>query len=139
MNLLANGQVLIQDGGNPSYSSSVFTLSPHTNTGSYVNGSWNSTGSLHETRLFYSTVTLPDGRIFAIAASGTKPLSRLDCNLTRKTTEELVGLLNHSIFLYYDLAAKVHCLFLIVRNVDGGRLEAVGLGQRLEHCVDLSG
>src|SRR5579862_2559899 len=52
MNLLGNGQVLIQDGGNPGYSSSVFTLSPQNNTGSYVNGSWNATGSLHETRLF---------------------------------------------------------------------------------------
>jgi hypothetical protein len=66
MNLLPNGQVLIQDGGNPGYSSSVFTLSPQTNTGSYINGAWAGTGSLHETRLFYSTVTLPDGRIFAI-------------------------------------------------------------------------
>src|SRR5262249_3314170 len=37
-----------------------------------------------------------NGRIFAIAPPGTRPLSRLDCNLTRKTTEELVGLLNHS-------------------------------------------
>lgn len=48
-----------------------------------------------------------NGRIFAIAAPGTKPLSRIDCNLTRKTTEELVALLNHSNTWYRRRARRL--------------------------------
>ena len=48
-----------------------------------------------------------NGRIFAIAPPGTKPLSRLDCNLTRKTSEELVGLLNHSNIWYRRRARRL--------------------------------
>ena len=66
MMLLSNGNVLVQNGSNPPPSSSVYQLSPQTNTGSYVNGSWASTGSLNESRLFFTTAMLPDGRIFGI-------------------------------------------------------------------------
>ena len=48
-----------------------------------------------------------NGRIFAIAPPGTKPLSRLDSNLTGKTTEELLGLLNHSNTWYRRRARRL--------------------------------
>jgi hypothetical protein len=72
MMLLPNGKVLVQDGSNPPPSSSTFLLSPQTNTGSYVNGAWSGTGNMNESRLFFSTVTLPDGRIFGIGGEYPK-------------------------------------------------------------------
>jgi len=68
MNLLSNGSVLIQDGQNPSGANSTgeFILSPQTNTGSFVNGSWSGTGSLNQARVFASSAVLPDGRVFVI-------------------------------------------------------------------------
>ena len=72
MMLLSNGTVLVQNGSNPPPSSSVSILSPQANTGSYVNGAWASTGGLNESRLFFSTATLPDGRIFAIGGEYPK-------------------------------------------------------------------
>jgi hypothetical protein len=71
MMLLPNGKVLVQDGSNPPPSASVSLLAP-TNSGSYVNGVWSNTGSLNESRLFFSTVTLPDGRIFGIGGEYPK-------------------------------------------------------------------
>lgn len=65
MMLLGNGNVLVENGSNPPPSSSVYLLSPNSSS-DYVNGSWNSTGSLNESRLFFSTAMLPDGKIFAI-------------------------------------------------------------------------
>ena len=72
MNLLSNGSLLIQNGSNPPPSNLTFTLTPQASTGSYVNGVWASTGNLNEARLFYSTATLPDGRIFAIGGEYPK-------------------------------------------------------------------
>jgi putative heme-binding domain-containing protein len=48
-----------------------------------------------------------NGRIFAIAASGTPSPAQLDCDLTRKTTEELFGLLNHSNVWYRRKARRL--------------------------------
>jgi len=72
MMLLSDGRVLVQNGSNPPPSASVFTLSPQTNTGSYVNGVWAGTGNLNESRLFFTTATLPDGKIFAIGGEYPK-------------------------------------------------------------------
>ncbi len=76
MMLLSNGSVLIQDGLNsnsaPGQSPNFFQLSPQTNTGSYVNGAWSGTGSMSEKRLFFSTATLPDGRVFAVGGEYPK-------------------------------------------------------------------
>jgi putative heme-binding domain-containing protein len=48
-----------------------------------------------------------NGRIFVIAASGTPSPAQLDCDLTRKTTEELIGLLNHSNVWYRRKARRL--------------------------------
>ena len=68
MMLLSNGTVLVQDGlnSNGSYSNSIYNLSPQANTGSYVNGGWSGLQAMKETRLFFTTATLPDGKIFAV-------------------------------------------------------------------------
>jgi hypothetical protein len=72
MMLLSDGSVLVQDGKNTNngnaggQSASIFKLSPQVNTGSYVNGAWSGLQSMNEARLFFTTATLPDGRIFAV-------------------------------------------------------------------------
>jgi putative membrane-bound dehydrogenase-like protein len=48
-----------------------------------------------------------NGRIFSIAAPGVKPLAQLDCNLTRKTGDELLALLNHSNTWYRRKARRL--------------------------------
>jgi hypothetical protein len=65
---LSDGTLLVQNGLNTSAqagSSSFSRLSPQAGTGSYVNGVWSNTGSMNETRLFFPTAVLPDGRVFA--------------------------------------------------------------------------
>lgn len=66
MMLESNGTVMVQDGSNPPPSSSIYNLAPQANTGSYVNGTFSQLPSMNQSRLFFSTATLPDGRIFAI-------------------------------------------------------------------------
>lgn len=65
MMLLSDGSVLVQGGSNAA-TSTIFKLTPEPNTGSYVNGAWSDIDDLNEGRLFYTTTTLPDGRVFAI-------------------------------------------------------------------------
>jgi len=63
-----------------------------------------------------------NGRIFSIAASGTKPLSQVDCNLLRKTPDELVALLKEPNIWYRRKARRL----LSERHV---RPAAIGLRQ----------
>ena len=63
MLLLADGTVMAQNvGGNAWY-----RLSPDIH-GSYVNGSWTTLASMHNTRQFYSSAVLRDGRVFVAGA-----------------------------------------------------------------------
>jgi putative membrane-bound dehydrogenase-like protein len=48
-----------------------------------------------------------NGRIFAISARGAKPVARHDCDLTTKTSDELVALLNHSSVWYRRKARRL--------------------------------
>jgi putative membrane-bound dehydrogenase-like protein len=48
-----------------------------------------------------------NGRIFAIGSAGSKPLSQFDCNLTRKTNDELVGMLSRSNVWYRRKARRL--------------------------------
>ncbi len=70
--LLSNGSVLVQNGSNPPPSANMFLLSPQANTGSYVNGAWSPTGSMNESRLFFSTDMLPNGNVFAVGGEYPK-------------------------------------------------------------------
>jgi len=58
MLLLPDGTVMAADGGN-----SWFRLTPDLN-GNYVNGSWTTLASMHDSRLYYSSQVLRDGRVF---------------------------------------------------------------------------
>ena len=48
-----------------------------------------------------------NGRIFSIAAPGTKPLARVDCNLVGKSSDELLALLNDSNIWYRRKARRL--------------------------------
>ena len=72
MMLLSDGSILIQNGSNPPPSASFFKLSPQANTGSYVNGSWSGGGTMNEARLFFSTVMMPNGNVFAVGGEYPK-------------------------------------------------------------------
>jgi hypothetical protein len=58
MILLSDGTVFATDGGD-----SWFRLTPDQH-GSYVNGTWTKAASMHDTRLYFSSDVLPDGRVF---------------------------------------------------------------------------
>src|SRR5205814_7809765 len=60
MLLLSDGTVMA---ANSSVSSAWYQLTPDRN-GSYVNGSWSPLAAMHDTRLYYSSAVLTDGRVF---------------------------------------------------------------------------
>jgi hypothetical protein len=69
MLLLPDGTVMAADAGGNAW----YRLSPD-NHGSYVNGTWTTLASMHDTRLYYSSDVLTDGRVFVAGAeygSGT--------------------------------------------------------------------
>ena len=60
MLLLSDGTVMAANSGT---SSTWYQLTPDRN-GSYVNGTWSVMASMHDTRLYYSSDVLTDGRVF---------------------------------------------------------------------------
>src|ERR1017187_4038316 len=60
MLLLADGTVMA---ANSSTSSNWYRLTPDIH-GSYANGTWSTLASMHDTRLYYSSDVLTDGRVF---------------------------------------------------------------------------
>lgn len=69
MRLLSDGTVLCQQ----SNSTNWFRLTPDAN-GSYVNGTWTTLAPMHDSRLYFSSQLLRDGRVFVAGAeygSGT--------------------------------------------------------------------
>ena len=60
MLLLPDGTVMT---ANPGTSSSWYRLTPDIH-GSYANGTWTTLASMHDTRLYYSSEVLRDGRVF---------------------------------------------------------------------------
>jgi len=60
MLLLSDGTVMAANSGT---SSAWYQLTPDRN-GSYVNGTWSTLASMHDTRLYYSSDVLTDGRVF---------------------------------------------------------------------------
>ncbi len=58
MLLLSDGTVMAADGGN-----SWFRLTPDLH-GSYINGTWSTLASMNDSRLYYSSQVLRDGRVF---------------------------------------------------------------------------
>src|SRR5690242_2717224 len=59
MLLLSDGTVLAANAGGNGW----FQLTPD-GRGSYVNGTWRTLASMHDTRLYYSSAVLRDGRVF---------------------------------------------------------------------------
>ncbi len=66
-----------------------------------------------------------NGRIFSIAAPGVKSLAQLDCNLTGKSTGELVALLNHSNTWYRRKARRLLAERHAIQAVDALRQTAM--------------
>jgi|GEM_PF-3499000 len=64
MQLLSNGSVLVH-GGSGGASNSFYVLTPDA-SGNYANGTWTTTGSMNEPRLFYTSAVLPSGKVFAV-------------------------------------------------------------------------
>src|SRR5258708_34634508 len=60
MVLLPDGTVMAQ---NSNSSSTWYRLTPDSQ-GHYVNGTWTTLASMHDSRLYYSTQVLIDGRVF---------------------------------------------------------------------------
>ncbi len=63
MMLLANGTVMGQLGGDVGWA----VLTPNA-SGSYINGTWSTIASMHDTRQYYSSQVLQDGRVFIAGA-----------------------------------------------------------------------
>ena len=59
MLLLSDGTVMAANAGGKAW----YQLIPD-NRGSYINGTWQTLGSMHDTRLYYSSAVLRDGRVF---------------------------------------------------------------------------
>ena len=64
MLLLSDGTIMATD-GNDAVSKSWYKLTPDS-TGSYANGTWTTLASMHQTRLFFGSAVLPDGRVFVV-------------------------------------------------------------------------
>lgn len=62
MLLLSDGTVMAADGNN-----SWYRLTPDSH-GSYANGTWTTLASMHDTRLYYSSQVLTNGRVFIAGA-----------------------------------------------------------------------
>ena len=63
MLLLSDGTVMAQNGGNSAW----FKLTPDIH-GSYVNGTWTTLASMHDTRLYGASQVMPDGNVFIAGA-----------------------------------------------------------------------
>ena len=63
MLLLSDGTVMAQQGG----SNTWYKLTPDS-SGSYVNGTWSTLASMHDTRLYGSSGVMSDGRVFIAGA-----------------------------------------------------------------------
>jgi plastocyanin/regulation of enolase protein 1 (concanavalin A-like superfamily) len=63
MLLLSNGTVMSQLGGGTDWA--IFTPDA---SGSYINGTWSRLSSMHDTRTYYSSQVLQDGRVFIAGA-----------------------------------------------------------------------
>jgi hypothetical protein len=61
MTLLSNGTVMAQGGGTVN---TMYKLTPDA-SGSYINGTWSTLAPMHNTRLYYGSNVLPDGRVYA--------------------------------------------------------------------------
>jgi hypothetical protein len=62
MLLLSDGTVMAQGGG---IANTWHKLTP-TSSGSYVDGTWSDLASMHQTRLYYGSSVLTDGRVFVV-------------------------------------------------------------------------
>src|SRR4051812_44536459 len=72
---LSDGTVMeagFTDPGNAVGSTDWFTLKPD-NAGSYITGSWGPSSRMNTSRLFFPTLMLPDGRVFAIGGEYGNP------------------------------------------------------------------
>ena len=65
MLLLSDGTVLVKtfSGGTDGYGNTYDKLTP-SSTGSYSNGTWSSIAPMTNTRLYYSSQVLKDGRVY---------------------------------------------------------------------------
>ena len=64
MHLLSNGTVMVQnDNDNGTYGPTWYLLTPDS-TGRYQNGTWTTLGNATDTRLFFASQLLKDGRLF---------------------------------------------------------------------------
>jgi len=59
MLLLPDGTVMASDGGEASW----YRLTPDS-SGSYVNGTWSTLSPMHDTRLYFASDVLPNGKVF---------------------------------------------------------------------------
>lgn len=63
MMLLSDGTVIAANQPNSGTGSAWYRLTPDIH-GSYVSGTWTTLASMHDTRLYYSSMVLRDGRVF---------------------------------------------------------------------------
>ncbi len=57
--LLSDGTVMAANAGRSAW----YRLTPDSR-GSYINGTWSTLAAMHDTRLYYSSAVLRDGRVF---------------------------------------------------------------------------
>src|SRR5215470_17504723 len=63
MLLMPDGTVMAASQGGSSSGQGWFRLTPDSH-GSYINGTWTTLASMHDTRLYYASDVLRDGRVF---------------------------------------------------------------------------
>src|SRR5262249_32174059 len=67
MLLMPDGTVMAASQGGLSPGQGWFKLTPDSH-GSYINGTWTTLASMHDTRLYYASDVLRDGRVFVAGA-----------------------------------------------------------------------
>ncbi len=84
--LLSDGTVMAKSlsGGSDGNGNAWYKLTPD-NHGSYVNGTWTTLASMHDTRLYFSSQVLMDGRVFV--AGGEYPQDEPNGIIGRATAE----------------------------------------------------
>ena len=110
MLLLSDGTVIAAANDGNTIDNRWFRLTPDVH-GSYVNGAWSAIASMHDTRLYYSSQVLNDGRVFVAGGEygSGKPFAEVYNPLANNWTHvnPPAALWNPSINQFYDSNSEI--------------------------------
>jgi len=100
MLLLTDGTVMAQDNGNKNW----YKLTPNA-SGSYINGTWYTLAPMHDSRLYYSSDVMMDGRVFV--AGGEYGSGSNTCEIYDPPSNTWTPVTNVIGGLFYDSDSKM--------------------------------